>query len=130
MQAQVDAGAVPGLVALAADGNDVEVVAVGQHDVEGTVPMTRDTVFRVASITKPIIAALTMMLVEDGRLALDAEVRTWLPELAEPTVLRHWSGPLDDVVPAERPITVAGPADLPRPGTASPATSRCRWSRC
>ena len=55
-----------------------------------------------------------MMLVEDGRLALDAEVRTWLPELAEPTVLRHWSGPLDDVVPAERPITVAGSADLPR----------------
>ena len=49
MQAQVDAGAVPGLVALAADGNDVEVVAVGQHDVEGTAPMTRDTVFRVAS---------------------------------------------------------------------------------
>ena len=50
--------------------------------------MARDTVFRIASITKPIIAALTMMLVEDGRLALDAEVRTWLPELAEPTVLR------------------------------------------
>lgn len=106
MQAQVDAGAVPGAVVLAADGDHVQVVAVGHHDVEGTVPMGEDTVFRVASITKPIIAALTMMLVEDGRLALDAEVREWLPELAAPTVLRDPSGPLDDVVPAERAITV------------------------
>jgi CubicO group peptidase (beta-lactamase class C family) len=106
MQAAVDTGAVPGLVALAADGEDVQVVAVGQHDTEGTAAMTRDSVFRVASITKPITAALTMMLVEDGQLALDAEVRTWLPELAHPTVLKDWTGPLDDVLPAERPITV------------------------
>jgi CubicO group peptidase (beta-lactamase class C family) len=106
MQAQVDTGKVPGLVALAADGDDIEVVAVGRHDVEGTAPMTRDTVFRIASITKPIVAAVTMMLVEDGRLALDAQVQDWLPELAAPTVLRHWSGPLDDVVPVRRPILV------------------------
>jgi CubicO group peptidase (beta-lactamase class C family) len=106
LQAQVDAGRMPGAVALAADGDDVEVVAVGHHDVERTAPMTPDTVFRIASITKPIVAALTMMLVEDGRLALDAEVRTWLPELAAPMVLRHWSGPLEDVVPAQRAITV------------------------
>ncbi|HVH23780.1 MAG TPA: serine hydrolase [Pseudonocardia sp.] len=106
MQTQVDTGQVPGLVALAADGPDVEVVAVGRHDVESTAPMTRDTVFRVASITKPIVAAATMMLVDDGRLALDAEVRDWLPELAAPTVLRHWSGPLDDVVPVQRAILV------------------------
>ena len=106
MQAAVDSGAVPGLVALAADGDDVQVVAVGRHDTGGGAPMARDTIFRIASITKPIVAALTMMLVEDGRLALDAEVRTWLPELAHPTVLEDWSGPLDDVLPAERPITV------------------------
>ena len=106
MQAQVATGKVPGLVALAADGDDVEVVAVGQHDVEGTAPMARDTVFRIASITKPIIAAATMMLVEDGWLALDSEIRRWLPELAEPTVLRHWAGPLDDVVPVQRPILI------------------------
>jgi CubicO group peptidase (beta-lactamase class C family) len=106
MQAAVDRGAVPGLVALAADGDDVQVVAVGRHDTEGTAAMTRDSVFRIASITKPIVAALTMMLVEDGRLTLDAEVRTWLPELAHPMVLKDWTGPLDDVLPAERPITI------------------------
>jgi CubicO group peptidase (beta-lactamase class C family) len=106
MQTQVDAGAVPGAVVLAADDDEVEVVAVGHHDVEGTVRMDEETIFRVASITKPIIAALAMMLVEDGRLALDAEVREWLPELAAPMVLRDPSGPLDDVEPAERAITV------------------------
>ena len=106
MQAQVDRGAVPGAVVLAADGDDVRVVAVGHHDVEGTGPMAEDTIFRVASITKPVVAALTMMLVEDGRFALDAEVREWLPELAAPVVLRDPSSPLDHVVPAERAITV------------------------
>ena len=106
MRTQVEAGAVPGAVVLAADGDEVQVVAVGHHDVEGTVRMDGETIFRVASITKPIIAALAMMLVEDGRLALDAEVREWLPELAAPMVLRDPSGPLDDVEPAERAITV------------------------
>lgn len=106
LRAPVTVGTLPGLVALAADGDDVEVVALGHHDVERTAPMRRDTIFRLASTTKPILAALTMVLVEDGLLALDTEARRWLPELAEPMVLRDPAGPLDDVEPARRPITV------------------------
>jgi CubicO group peptidase (beta-lactamase class C family) len=69
--------------------------------------MARDSIFRIASITKPITAAAVMMLVEDGRIALNDPVGPWLPELASPAVVRTPAGPVDDVVPAVRPITVA-----------------------
>jgi CubicO group peptidase (beta-lactamase class C family) len=68
--------------------------------------MARDAIFRFASITKPITAAAVMMLVEDGRIALDDQVARWLPELADPQVVRTPTSPVDDVVPAGRPITV------------------------
>lgn len=101
----VETGRVPGVVALLAAGDEVTVAAAGERTPDGP-PMTRDTLFRLASTTKPIVAAATMVLVDRGRLALDDPVARWLPELAEPTVLRHPHGPLDDVVPAVRPITV------------------------
>src|SRR4051812_5024824 len=68
--------------------------------------MRPDTLFRIASLTKLFAGALTLALVEDGALALDGEVGTWLPELAAPRVLTDPAGPLDDTVAAERPITV------------------------
>jgi CubicO group peptidase (beta-lactamase class C family) len=68
--------------------------------------MRRDTIFRIASLTKPILAAATMMLVEDGTLALDEPIDRLLPELANRRVLRHIDGSLDDTFPAKRPITV------------------------
>ena len=68
--------------------------------------MRRDTIFRIASMTKPVTAAAVMMLVEEGKLALDAPVERWLPELANRRVLPRLDGPLDDTVPASRPITV------------------------
>src|SRR5436190_18852143 len=68
--------------------------------------MTRDAIFRVASITKPITAAATMMLVDDGRLRLEDPIARWLPELAAPVVVRTPDAPIDDVVPVARPITV------------------------
>ncbi|CAM5579589.1 serine hydrolase domain-containing protein [Streptomyces avidinii] len=107
LETQVGAGSLAGAVALVAHGQEVEVAAVGSLDSAGTAPMARDSLFRVASVTKPVTAAATMMLVEDGLLALDVPVARWLPELAEPTVVRTPSAPLDDVVPAGRPITVA-----------------------
>ena len=96
----------PGAVAVVARGTDVEVQATGFVDLEGSAPMTRETIFRVASISKPIIAAAVMVLVDDGRIALDDPVDSWLPELASRTVVRTPESSRDDVVPAERPITV------------------------
>ncbi len=99
-------GRVPGAVALIDTGDGERQVAVGGARAVRGAPMTRDTLFRIASITKPIVAASTMVLIERGRFALDDGVERWLPELAGPRVLRSPTGPLDDVVPAERPITV------------------------
>ncbi len=107
LETHVGNSSVPGVVALVARGGRVEVQAVGSADAEGSSPMARDSIFRIASITKPIIAAAVMMLVEDGRIAQDEPVGQWLPELASPTVVRTPASPVGDVVPAVRPITVA-----------------------
>jgi CubicO group peptidase (beta-lactamase class C family) len=68
--------------------------------------MRRETVFRIASMTKPILATATMMLVEEGKLGLDEPIDKWLPELANRRVLRQIDGPLEDTVAARRAITV------------------------
>ncbi|WNI20704.1 serine hydrolase domain-containing protein [Streptomyces sp. ITFR-16] len=106
LQEHVRDGSVPGAVGLVARGNRVEVQAVGSAAVGGDTPMARDTLFRIASITKPVTAAAVMLLVEDGRIALADPVAPWLPELASPMVVRTPASPVDDVVPAARPITV------------------------
>jgi len=105
-RAYVDNGTVAGVVTLVARGDRVEVSPVGSQDVEGRTPMARDSIFRIASITKPIAAAAVLLLVDDGRLALDDPIANWLPELAAPNVVRTPTSPIDDVVPAARPITV------------------------
>ncbi|WP_352244155.1 serine hydrolase domain-containing protein [Lentzea sp. NBRC 105346] len=81
-----------------ARGSSVEVQVSGEAE--------RDTVFRIASITKPIVAAAVMLLVDDGVLRLDDPIGRWLPELAAPKVVRTPGSDVDDVVPARRPITV------------------------
>jgi CubicO group peptidase (beta-lactamase class C family) len=105
LNAYVDNGSVPGAVGLVACGDRMEVAAVGSMAVGGAA-MARDSIFRFASITKPITAAAVMILVQDGRVALGDPVDRWLPELAAPTVVRTSASPVDDVVPAARPITV------------------------
>ncbi|GAA2302667.1 beta-lactamase family protein [Streptomyces kunmingensis] len=102
----VTKGPVPGAVGLVARGDRVEVAAVGYADAEGTTPLARDSIFRLASLTKPVVAAAVMVLVDEGRLALDSPIGHWLPELAAPDVVRDPAGPVEDVVPAARPITV------------------------
>lgn len=106
LTAFVDSKLMPGAVGLVARGDRTEVAAVGWQDVEGTAPMRRDSIFRIASTTKPIVAAALMLLVDEGRVTLDDPVARWLPELASPTVVRTPSAALDDVVPGSRPITV------------------------
>ncbi|HLJ99064.1 MAG TPA: serine hydrolase domain-containing protein [Streptosporangiaceae bacterium] len=105
LQESVDDGSVPGAVGLVARGDQVEIAAVGSLAYGGA-PMPEDAIFRIASITKPITAAAVMLLVDDGRIALDDPVDRWLPELASPMVVRTPASPVDDVVPAVRPIAV------------------------
>ena len=97
LQTYVSYGSVPGAVGLIARGDRVEVQAAGSADAEGTSPMARDSIFRIASITKPVTAAAVMMLVEEGRIALEDPVGPWLPELASPAVVRTPAGPVEAV---------------------------------
>ena len=96
----------PGMVILVDRGEDVQVETIGAMAFESQDPMRRDTIFRITSMTKPILATAAMMLVEDGKLTLGEPVDRWLPELARRKVLKRIDGPLDDTVPAIRPITV------------------------
>jgi CubicO group peptidase (beta-lactamase class C family) len=82
--------------------NDV----LGYQDVETKTPMRRDTLFRIASMTKPITSVAVLMLIEEGKLRLNEPVERWLPELAKPRVLRDPAGPLAQTAPAKRSITV------------------------
>jgi CubicO group peptidase (beta-lactamase class C family) len=106
MKGFVDRGEIPGIVTLLARGREVSVDALGTMTAGGSEPMKRDTIFRIASITKPITAAAAMMLVDDGKLKLDDPVERWLPELANRRVLKSIGSQLDETVPARRAITV------------------------
>ncbi|WP_144720516.1 serine hydrolase domain-containing protein [Agrococcus jejuensis] len=96
---------VPGVVALVAQGDDVDVATAGVRDPVGA-PMTLDTVVRTASVTKPILGALALAIVERGLVHPADEASRWLPELADMRVLRHPSAELDETVPLAQPITV------------------------
>ena len=102
----VERGAVPGLVALVSRGGDTHVDAIGAVAYDAPAPMRRDTIFRIASMTKPMTATAAMICVEECLLRLDEPVDALLPELANRQVLRRIDGPLDDTVTAERAITV------------------------
>jgi len=96
---------VPGLVALVARGGQVHVEALGRLAVGGPA-VARDAIFRIASTTKPITAAVTLAVAAEGLIGLDEPVDRLLPELAGRRVLRAMDGPLDDTVPAARAITI------------------------
>lgn len=106
MSGYVERGEVPGLVTLVSRWGKVHIDVIGMMAVGSNDPMLRDTIFRISSMTKPITAVATMILVEECKLRLDEPVDRLLPELAERKVLKRLDGPLDDTVPANRPITV------------------------
>jgi CubicO group peptidase (beta-lactamase class C family) len=106
MAGYVERGEVPGMVTLVSRRGEMHVEAIGMQAVGGKRPMRRDTIFRIASLTKPITAAATMILVEESRLRLDEPVDRLLPELSDRKVLKRLDGPLHDTVPANRPISV------------------------
>ena len=104
LAAHVTAGDLPGVVALVSRRGETSVEAVGTQSFGGAA-MRRDTIFRIASMTKPVIAAATLLLIEEGKLRLDDPVDGLLPELANRKVLKALDGPVEDTVPARRAIT-------------------------
>jgi CubicO group peptidase (beta-lactamase class C family) len=106
LQRHIGPGFAPGLVGLVARGDDVDAFVLGKMAFDGGADMRRDTIFRIASMTKAITAAAVMMLVEEGKLRLDEPVDRLLPELANRRVLRSIDADVDDTVPAKRPLTL------------------------
>ena len=107
LQAFVDSGELAGAVTLTSHrGEIVQADAVGWRDIAAGAPMGHDSLFRIASMSKPVTSVAAMMLVEEGRIALDDPITRWVPELADLRVMRDPAGALDDTEPARRDITV------------------------
>jgi CubicO group peptidase (beta-lactamase class C family) len=107
LQAVVDAKDLSGAVTLIwRGGEEIQLDLVGQRDIAAGAPMTRDTLFRIASMTKPITSAAALMLMEEGKLRLDDPITKWAPEFADMQVLKSATGPVEDTYPAPRDITV------------------------
>src|SRR6202007_2363165 len=103
----IDAGLLAGAVTLVWRAGEVlQVNELGHRDVDAKLPMQRDTIFRIASMTKPVTVAAAMSLVDEGKLALRDPIVRWVPELADMRVLNTPGGPLEKTHPARRPITV------------------------
>src|ERR1700678_4241852 len=105
MAGYVERGEVPGLVLAVSRRGEAVIEPIGAADLDGT-PIHDDTIFRLSSRTEPITAAAAMILLEECKLRLDEPVDRLLPELADRKVLKRLESPLDDTVPAIRPITV------------------------
>jgi len=103
----VDRGELAGAAAAVWRNGEATMVRAGWRDVDARLPVERDTLFRIASMSKPITSVAALMLYDEGRLALEDPIADWAPEFARMRVLRSPDGPLDDTVPAERPITFA-----------------------
>jgi CubicO group peptidase (beta-lactamase class C family) len=87
-------------------GGDLHVGCAGWRDKEASLPIERDTIFRIASMTKPITSVAALMLLEEGRLSLGDPISRWAPEFGSMRVLRSPAGSLDDTIAADRPITI------------------------
>ena len=107
LQAVIDAGDLSGFVTLVwRKGETAQVLTLGQRDIEAGLPMTRDTLFRIASMTKPVTSVAALMLWEEGKLRLEDPITKWLPEFANMRVLKDAAGAVDETYPAPRDITV------------------------
>ncbi len=106
LQTYVDAGALAGAATLVwRDGRVVHTAALGRRDLVTNLPVERDTIFRIASMTKPLTTVAALMLYDEGRFALDEPIVRHAPEFGHLRVLRDPDGPLDHTDAAERPIT-------------------------
>lgn len=108
IRTMVDEGSLAGAATLVwQDGRLLQAAGVGWRDITSRLPVERDTLFRIASMTKPITSTAALMLYDEGRFALSDPITRWAPEFAQMRVLRSSSGALDQTDPAERPMTFA-----------------------
>ncbi len=96
----------PGLAALVSRGGQTHLDTLGKLSFGNAKPLAWDTIFRIASLAKPVTAAAAMILVEECKIRLDSSIEPWIPELANRRVLKSIESELDDTVPAKRAITV------------------------
>jgi CubicO group peptidase (beta-lactamase class C family) len=101
-----EAGTTPGLISVVSRRGEAHVDGIGTNELTNGKPVRADTIFRISSMTKPVTAVATLILLEECVLRLDEPVERLLPELANRRVVRRIDGPVDDTVPADRPITV------------------------
>ena len=102
-----DAGLLAGAVTVVWQRGEVlQLNEIGYRDVDAGLSMQRDTLFRIASMTKPVTVAAVMSLVDDGKLALKDPIARWAPEFADVRVLDDPHGPLDRTYPARRAILI------------------------
>ena len=102
----VDRREVAGFVTAVHRKGESVIQTTGVQDFDTGTPMSENTVFRIASMSKAVSAVAALQLIDSGQLSLDDPVSAWLPELAAPRVLRTIESELDDTVPVERPIVV------------------------
>ena len=106
LQPIADAGDLSGFVTLLfRHGEIAQINTIGQRDVTKKLPMERDTLFRIASMTKPVTSIAALMLMEEGKFRLDDPITKFAPEFKTMRVLKDSQGPLDQTVPAAREIT-------------------------
>ncbi|HWD40563.1 MAG TPA: serine hydrolase domain-containing protein [Fimbriimonas sp.] len=106
LQGYIEGKEMPGMVGVVSRGDDIHFETLGSLAFGASAPMKRDTIFRIASLTKLVTAAAAMILAEECKLRFDDSIEAWIPELANRRVLTSISAALDDTVPAKRAITV------------------------
>ena len=107
LQGAIDSGDLAGgLTLIWRKGEIVQVAVRGKRDLASDAPVKRDTIFRIASMTKPITTVAALILMEEGKLSLNDPITKWAPEFATMRVMKNAEGALDDTVPAERDITI------------------------
>src|SRR5215813_8637385 len=105
LQHIVDSGQLAGAATLVWKNGTAQTTCFGWRDIERKLPVEGDTIFRIASMTKPITSVAALMLVDEGRVALNDSIARYAPEFSHMRVLRSPDGPLDETDSAERLIT-------------------------
>src|SRR5579862_7299450 len=105
LSALVDDGKLAGAATLISRGNSIRVACAGVRDLESRLPVQQDTIFRIASMTKPVTSTVALMLFDEGRFGLEDPITRFAPEFEHMRVLRAPEASLEDSCAAERPIT-------------------------